>query len=44
MYVPPRPIVNEALPILSPIFIEEIVNEPASVMNNALNISVSPES
>ena len=43
VYVP-NPFVKEADPILSPIIIEEIVNEPASATNKAFAISVSPAS
>ena len=43
VYVP-KPFVNEALPTLSPIIIDDIVKEPASVENIAFAISVSPAS
>ena len=43
VYVP-RPLVNDAEPILSPIINEEIVKDPASETNNAFAISVSPAS
>ena len=43
LYVP-RLLVNEADPILSPIAIDDIVNEPPSETNKALAISVSPAS